>query len=330
MGLILCGIFCPFVIKNAYECHYLPAEAELEADPAQTGPVVVDATGLANAVFINASNAIVNGLTLENANDAGLLAVGQGALTNLLIENNTVQNNAQVKPPANIGDWEALHVMGVQHSVIVNNVVKDNGDGGLCLTDETTANEYNVVEGNIVEDNAVDCGITLAGHVAGHGILYDTIVDNTSEGNAAAGVLMATAVPGDSVSNNLVEGNTISGNGDGGVTVHTHAPGSTVANNVIVDNTIGTNGNPDLVQNVGVILLASGSPITGTMIANNSISDDYYGIFESPWLTPGTEVMGNTFSHNIYNDPSWVTYSVFVNPMGELYGLLRSPNWANA
>lgn len=292
----------------------------LEAAPDATGPVIIDASQDANGVYIDASNVTVKGLTIENANDAGLLAMGSGPLTNLDIEGNTLEDNAQTTPPSAIGDWETLHLVGVEDSVVTGNTVDNNKDGGIYLTDETAPSTDNLIADNTVENNAVDCGITLAGHVPGHGVNNNLVVGNTSEGNGAAGIILATAVPGDSVSNNVVEGNTVANNNYGGITLHTHAPGSTVSGNVIEDNLVGRNMDfLDDGYTAGIDLMAAGSAIVGTIISGNTISQDYYGVAVSPWLTPGTVVSNNTYTKDGFKAPRWLTYQTLaVAPTGAI------------
>lgn len=309
----------------------------LEADPSQTGAVTIDATGDVNGVVIQSSNVTVNGLTIENAQQAGLLAQGKGALSNLVIENNTLTKNDQGITPALIAqqvDYETLHVVGVQNSIISNNQVIDNLDGGLYVTDETASSTGNVISDNTVENNQVDCGVTLAGHAPGHGVNNNLIVANTATGNGAAGIMLATAVPGDSVSNNVVLDNTVSGNNYGGITLHTHAPGSTVNGNVIEDNTIGRNVDSlDLGYTAGVDLFAAGSAITNTVITGNSISGNYYAVAVTPWLSTGTVTTNNTYTKDGYKAPSWLNYQALVTgPTGatSIAPGLMGTSWAGA
>lgn len=284
----------------------------VEAAAGATGAVVIDATGDANGVYIDSSGVTVEGLTIKNANNAGLLAMGKGPLTNLTIQNNVVEDNAQVAPPKG-GDWEALHLIGVQNSSIIGNTVTNNKDGGLYLTDETAPSTGNLIADNTVTNNAVDCGITLASHVGGHGVNNNLVVGNTATGNGAAGVILATPVPGGSVSNNVIEGNTVSGNNYGGITLHTHAPGSQVNGNVIADNTIGRNVDfLDLGYTAGVDLFAAGSPISNTVIEGNTITGDYYGVAVTPWLSQGTVVQNNTYTKDGFGAPNWLTYQALV------------------
>lgn len=257
---------------------------------------VIDAKGEANGILIEGSQAsgtTIHGLGVENANDAGILAVGP--LADLTFSANYLADNSQVKPPKKIGDWETLHIEGVTHSRIVNNVVVANRDGGIYLTDEPGPTAYNLIKGNLVVDNLVDCGITLASHVKGHGVYNNQVIDNVSEHNGAAGVVLATAVPGGIVRDNVVEDNTVKWNGLGGVVLHTHAPGSVVAGNRIIGNLIGYNSadlSGSTMVATGVDVSASGSPITGTLIAHNRIVDEADPINVTP-LAKGTAVKAN-------------------------------------
>lgn len=307
----------------------------LEANPAEPGSVVIDAKGQTNGVLITASNVTVKGLTIENAQQAGLLAAGRGALTHLDISNNTIKANDQGMTPqlnAKGIDYEALHVMGVDDSRITGNRVIDNLDGGIYLTDETAPTFGNVVANNLVEGNQVDCGITLASHVGHHGVYDNAIVNNESIGNTGAGILLATPVPYGNVSHNVVANNLVRGNMLGGVTLHTHpgAPGAQVADNIIVQNTIGKNLDMEInASTVGVEINAAGEALQGTVVEDNTITGNHYAVFETPWLTPGTVVTNNSYSLDAYKAPDWVPFSFLASIASYPPGALGS-NWIAA
>lgn len=270
----------------------------IESAPGTGTPesTVIDAKGLANGILIKgnaASGTTIRGLTIEDANDAGVLAVGP--ISRLTFAGNVLTANSQVKPPKSIGDWETLHLMSATDSKIVNNLVVDNLDGGIYLTDEFGPNAHNLVKGNVVVGNQVDCGITLASHAKGHGVYDNTVEDNLSEYNGAAGVILATAVPGGIVRDNLVKNNTVKFNGLGGIGLHTHLPGSVVAGNRIIANTVAGNA-PDFgVTTVptGIDVGAVGSPITGTIIKGNIVNNEVDGINLTS-LAKNTAIAGNT------------------------------------
>jgi hypothetical protein len=115
----------------------------------------------------------------------------------------------------------------------------------------------------------------------------NTVTDNVADGNGTqgqgGGILLAGPGPGTAVYNNVVSDNTADDNGLAGVTLHSHAPGEDLNGNKIVDNRLRNDGlTPDSSFNetgtVG-ILVGSASPLTGTVIAGNRISDTHFGIW---------------------------------------------------
>lgn len=277
----------------------------LESDPSVVNAAtttILDASGAPNGILLKGSGAsgtTIQNLTVEHANQAGILALGP--MSNLDIVGNQVIANDQgfvagdTKAPMDGhcsdqpgGDCEALHLMSVTHSQVVGNTVSNNLDGGIYLTDEFGPNAYNTVANNTVLNNQVDCGITLASHnpkgaadpQAG-GVYDNVVIDNQSNNNGAAGVVLATPLPGGAVYENVVVGNTFMGNQQGGVVFHTHSPGAKVENDTVTDNQIGNNGadpDPGLTQPVGISIAGMGSPISGLILARNQLSNEYYGI----------------------------------------------------
>lgn len=244
-----------------------------------TKKTIIDATGLTNGVLDGASNVTISGFTIENANHEGILVTGAAAICNsdtppechpagapiqsVTIANNVVTDNDKGlvagPPPSCSGApafeaedcGEAIHLDGVNFSTVANNTVKSNA-GGILLTDETNSNVGNLVNGNDVEDNTPDCGITLPSHPPNgdpanigsqsFGVSGNTISNNTSNGNGAAGIGMFTPTPGTSSQKNLVIGNTIMNNHEPGVIFHSHAPHQRLNDNAIISNNISGNG----------------------------------------------------------------------------------------
>ncbi len=194
----------------------------------------------------------------------------------------------------------AIHLIGVSNSAVSGNYVSGNADG-LLISDETGASKGNLVTQNNFINNPLECGIVLASHPpAGteapfdaphHGVFDNTITENVSTGNGVAiggagvGLFSDGFGPG-RVSENLVSHNTLIGNGLGGVTLHTHvgpsfgAPADNMDNNTINGNYIASNL-PDVFDTatpgrVGININSGGggSPVTGTVITFNIISDE--------------------------------------------------------
>jgi hypothetical protein len=271
---------------------------------------IINAKGLANGIYIDGldnpglSNVLVTGLTVMNANFEGILLTN---VSNSLITNNTVANNDQALNYASEtcpgqpvfetseGDdcGEGIHLMGTFAVTVANNVSEFNS-GGILLSDETGQNYENVILGNSVHDNALDCGITLASHppspqassMAPYGVFSNNILGNTVSSNGligeGAGVGIFAPAPGNLAFGNKVIGNTIENNGLPGVAVHNHAappgaPGVNLNANVIIGNTISGNGadvQDSATPGTAGINIYSVAPVYLTEISENTIQNE--------------------------------------------------------
>ena len=309
----------------------------------------IDATGLDNGVTITASAVTVEGFTVENATGEGILAhaipipgpVVNGqqlftghSLTRVVIKHNVVEHNdlgtptssyKECQPQGQVpGDCgEGIHLMGVADSDVLINTVTDNS-GGILLTDEFGPTHGNLIAGNIVSDNAADCGITLASHnlgrnpttaalmpafggVYGNVVRDDIVVDNGLQG-AGSGIGIFAPFPGAAAYDNLVEGNTTVGNGQSGISLHSHAPGAWIGGNRIVDNLVGPNNlvgdsdaTPPDTATTGILVWSAASPV-GITIAGNTVFDDWYGI----WLSATVRAPGAAHSNTFLADSTHV------------------------
>ena len=166
---------------------------------AGSSSTIIDATGLANGIVVissgalNVNGAVISGFTVENANFQGILLQN---VSNVTVWNNQVLNNdkslnivagacpgiATIFAQGEADDCgEGIHLTGVDHSVISNNVIQNNA-GGILITDDTGASYDNVISGNLVSNNPYDCGITLAAHGT-TGVYNNTISGNQSLNN---------------------------------------------------------------------------------------------------------------------------------------------------
>ncbi|HTS50260.1 MAG TPA: right-handed parallel beta-helix repeat-containing protein [Bryobacteraceae bacterium] len=274
---------------------------------------IIDATGLANGIVVDGvdnpglSGVVITGFTVQNANFQGILVENASNITiwaNQILKNDLALTTSGGTPTCpglpptfqqSEGDdcGEGLHFTGVDHSVVTNNVIESNS-GGFLITDDTGPTFDNVVTGNVVMNNVMDCGITIASH-SGKGVYQNTISDNTVVNNGTkgqgAGVGIFAPGPGSNASGNVVVNNTITNNGLPGVTMHNHAapPGAPAVNmndNIIVGNTISGNGaDTDDAATPGTagINIFSKAPVTGTVISENSISGEHIGVeFNAP------------------------------------------------
>lgn len=318
---------------------------------------VIDATGKTNGILITASNVSVDGFTVRNAIGEGILAMGTanpslvpvgspaGSITGvpisaISITHDVVQGNDKGGPTSSYtecqtvgqepGDCgEGVHLMSVANSTVSGNYVTGNS-GGILVTDEFGPSHGDVIERNLVTDNASDCGITMPSH---NGLAVNPatlapnptlggVYDNTVRGNVVvdngltgfgAGVLVAAPFPGSASYDNDIESNVIEGNGISGVTLHSHAPGAFIGGNQIEHNLIGVNnltGDTPLspasgpgaapvqfqadMQTTGILVWSLATP-TDITISGNTILGDAIGIWMNPTISDPTAAADNTF-----------------------------------
>ncbi len=275
---------------------------------------IIDATGLSNAIYIDGldnpglRNVIVTGFTAKNANYEGLLVTNAA---NVMISRNTVTGNNLLfnpkdetcpgQPPFETGEdfdcGEGIHIMGVSFSTITENI-SSNNTGGLLISDDTGATHDNLIASNVISNNPLDCGITLASHAPApgstaphNGIVHNTISNNISQGNGTIGEGAGLGIFSDGsgiglVSGNIVTTNELLNNGIPGVAFHSHVgpnfglPADNLNGNYIIYNHISGNG-ADMDDTAtpgptGINLNSGmgGSPITGTVIWGNKIENE--------------------------------------------------------
>ena len=273
------------------------------------GRSVINAIGLSNGIYIDGfdhpglSKVVVTGFTVENANFEGILVTNASSV--IIAENEVIHNDLLLNPDGKCpgqpafetseGDdcGEGIHLIGVDHSTVRNNISEKNS-GGILLTDETVATHDNLIIGNLVRNNPFDCGITLASHpnvvpsTLPPGVYNNLIANNESTDNglqepgAGAGVGIFAPGPGNKAYSNVVVNNLLKDNGLPGVTLHNHAafagaPPVNLNDNVIVGNRISGN-HADTADAVtpgptGINIYGI-APITGTMISGNIIEEE--------------------------------------------------------
>ena len=232
---------------------------------------IIDAKGLANGIYIDGldnpglSNVQVTGFTVQNANFEGILITN--TTSSLVYGNRVIHNNQSLDtstmtcpglPAFETSEGEdcgeGVHLVGVDHSTIANNLVQNNS-GGILISDETSSTHDNLISGNTVTNNPFDCGITMASHppasgTVPFGIMHNTVVNNLSSHNgfqvpgAGAGIGIFTFLPGGTVSGNVVVNNQVTNNGLPGIAFHSHGTGEFLIDNMIVGNVSSGNG-PD-------------------------------------------------------------------------------------
>ena len=266
---------------------------------------VIDATGMANGIYIDGidhpglQQVVVTGFTVKNANFEGILITNASLVT---IQGNHVTNNDRSLdfatsscpglPAFETAEGEdcgeGVHLVGVDHSTIANNLI-DGNSGGILNSDETAATHDNLITGNSVLSNLFDCGITMASHPRSpslphgspFGIFSNVITGNESSGNGlngvGAGIGMFGFMPGARVSGNVVAGNRMIGNGLPGFAMHGHSGLEILNDNVITGNYVTGNGadteDAATPGPAGINIYSAGA-VSGIVISQNVIKDE--------------------------------------------------------
>ena len=285
---------------------------------------VIDATGNANGILIQASGVSVTGLTVKNASLEGILAEpplsswpkgptsAPAGISHVTIAGNNVVRNdraydTSLPPesacPSSLTDaddcGEGLHLLGVSWSKVIGNNVSHNvggilvSDGGFGISVGPAA--HNLIARNHSTDNLFDCGITLPGH--------DPRAVATSGPHAGQPQPNLAGVYG-----NQVIGNDSSGNGAAGLLDATPYPGAGSYDNVFAGNSASGNGNAGFVLHSHAPLQdVSGIVVAGNRIGQNNLAGDpdtgvmsTTGIMLLSVAVPTSIVVaGNRISHNV-------------------------------
>ena len=260
------------------------------------GRSIINALNKPNGIYIDGmdnpglSRVVVTGFTIENANFEGILVTNASLVT--IWQNEVIDNDKALIPPETCPGQppfetaegfdcgEGIHLSGVDHSIVANNIVKNNS-GGILLSDDTGATHDNLIRGNVVKNNPFDCGITLASHPffsstgAPLGVFHNTIAENESSNNglavegAGAGVGIFDSVPGAQAYGNVVINNRLTDNGLPGVAMHSHSSDQNLNDNLIIGNHIsGNHADTEDAATPGPtgINVFGVSPVTGTVI----------------------------------------------------------------
>jgi hypothetical protein len=252
---------------------------------------VIDASGNANGLLIEASGVSVTGLTVKNANLEGILAEPPQStwpkkptsppanISHLTIADNVVVHNdraynTKLPPdsacPSSLTDaddcGEGLHLMGVSWSKVIGNDVNHNvggillSDGGFGISVGPAA--HNLIARNQSTDNAFDCGITLPGH--------DPRAVATTGKNAGKPQPNLAGVYDNTVVNNVA-----SRNGAAGLLDAVPYPGTGAYDNVFANNIANGNGNSGFVLHSHAPLQdVSGLVVTGNRFGKNNLAGD--------------------------------------------------------
>jgi hypothetical protein len=252
---------------------------------------VIDATGNANGLLIEASGVSVTGLTVKNADLEGILAepplnswptgptsapanISHVTIAGNVVVHNDRAYNTNLPPdsacPSSLTDaddcGEGIHLLGASWSKVIGNNVSHNvggillSDGGFGISVGPAA--HNLIASNHSLDNAFDCGITLPGH--------------DPRAVATTGPNIGRPQPDlAGVYDNLVIHNESTRNGGAGLLDATPYPGAGSYDNFFADNSVRGNGNAGFTLHSHAPLQdVSGIVVIGNRIGRNNLAGD--------------------------------------------------------
>jgi len=289
---------------------------KLMSTSGQPSNTVIDATGLSVGVAVvgkAAAGSVVEGLTVENANNEGIFVQDS---SNVVVEYNVASNNG-LNVFAGVGEDKGIQLTGTVESTVAGNTVVGNHYGGIGITDDgpidpswnaTAApgsgvpagspnpGDNDVISGNTITNNRPNhCAIVISSYNQGEGVSNDIASSNIVVDNQN-GVIIAADTPNTIAVNDTIISNNILNNGEGGVIVHSNAPGDVVTGNVIMNNVIDSDGYLPTLE--GIIVGGEGPvAVQSTTIVGNTFMNEAVGIQIVNGM--GTMVGGNTMEANV-------------------------------
>lgn len=277
----------------------------------------INAAGCDIGIYVGAgvSHVKIDAVTVTGANFEGIFAERTSHLT---VEKSTISGNGlhTIDPSApalpgsglhsKVGQSFAISLFGVSRSTVRGNTLTGNGRGGIgimdngsndpgTITQNTSApvvsSTHDVVINNRMRANYNGCALVVATQNLG-GTLSDMLLaDNTIVGTGMSkngpdvgGIVVAADLPNSTVSNVVVSGNSVTDSFEGGVIVNAEAAGSSTTNVVVTGNTLSGNntGKQEAPRTAGAIVFAgTGARNVATVLMNNTITRQYYGIWSS-------------------------------------------------
>jgi parallel beta helix pectate lyase-like protein len=277
----------------------------------------VDATGCDIGIYVGAGarHVAIRSTTVTGANFQGIFAEKTSHLT---ITRSTVTGNAfnTIDPSAPplpgsgvtsyVGQAFAISLFGVSHATVSDNVVYNNGRGGIGLMDNgpfdpgarmqnqdanapLVSSSHVTIAHNATWSNYNGCGIVAAtqnvdGYLS-HISIRDNWIKGTGFGEAGpdvGGIVVAADLPGSKVAHVNVNGNRVRDSFEAGLIVNAEAPGSWTSRVYFFDNKVSGNnvGHLEAPDTAGVVTFAApGAANYHTMIWHNDISDQFYGVW---------------------------------------------------
>jgi parallel beta-helix repeat protein len=242
-------------------------------------------------------NVKVEGVTISGANYEGILV--QDA-SNIVIQDCILSGNGLI---VGGGETKAIVLAGTKNCEVKNNTVEGNLTGGISVLDDgsnqpffvsgiatpgATAGTGNKVTGNLVKDNQLDCGIVVSGKNVAAGVSHNIVSNNIVIGfNPGAGdtnpgvggIVVATGGAASTVTDTMILNNEVNGGFIAGISLHCSGTG-VISGTQIIGNELSNNGG--IFNTTGIEIAAEPTAvITKTQVLHDSVSNDYYGVWNN-------------------------------------------------
>jgi parallel beta-helix repeat protein len=284
--------------------------AKIVATSGQKISGTIDATGYDIGIYIGpgAYNVKVTGATVSGANDEGILVQDT---SNIVITDSTISNNA-INAHEGLSEDKGIVLAGTTNVLVKNNTIEDNMRGGIALVDDgpnhpfalntvatiPIASTGNVIMGNLIKDNAFDCGLVVSAKNPGGGVSNNVISKNTVEVTnpflggmpRVGGIIVAGGAFGPvQVMNNVILNNVVTGGLIPGISVHAFGPGAVISGTQLIGNVLSNNGAGELSGNTtGIEIGIVPGVIINTQILSDTVSNDVYGVWA--WNATSTHI----------------------------------------
>ena len=278
---------------------------------------VVDATGCDIGIYVGAGakHVSIRSTRVTGANFQGIFAEKTKYLTishSTVTGNafNTIDPSAPPLPGSGVQSWVAqafgISLFGVSHATVSDNKVFNNGRGGIGLMDNgpfdpgarmqnqnpnaplVHSSHVKIVH-NKTSANYNGCGIVAATQNVGGSMSRLSIRDNRIKGTGfgaagpdIGGIVVAADPPNSKVTNVNVNDNKVRDSFEAGLIVNAEAPGSWTNRVHLYDNEVSGNnvGHLEAPNTAGVVTFAApGAANHGTVVWDNDISNQFYGVW---------------------------------------------------
>ncbi len=264
----------------------------------------INASGCDVGVYVRTGTkgVVISHATITGANAHAIMVVDTSGT---IVENNAVADNfGNAIDLTLLPENKTIELVGTTGARVTGNTgtpsiaVIDNGrvDAAAVNPGKPSPSVRNLVQGNHFFSwihKSMNCLVAVAAFNPGEGVTGNIVSDNTFSG----GIVVATDAAHTSAIGNVVSGNTLTGASLPGIIIHSNSPGDIIKGTVLASNHLSHNAAMPicgLSMSAGIAIIGAATPILGTLVHGNTISNEQVGI----WIagSTGATLSGNSIS----------------------------------